>query len=90
MEWALTPDGKAHKNGRRKLAKKTGISVEERMSNKGPYQVVVYNNAAQHFIIDNLDAILAAENMQTEMQGAPWTKEHDNCLVDLYKKILYQ
>ena len=47
---------------------------------------VVYNNAAQHFIIDNLDAILTAENMQTEMQGAPWTKDHDDCLIDLYKK----
>ena len=46
----------------------------------------VYNNAAQHFIIDNLDAILTAENMQTEMQGAPWTKDHDDCLIDLYKK----
>lgn len=51
-----------------------------------PYQVVVYNNAAKHFIIDNLDAILTAENMQTEMQGAPWTKDHDDCLIDLYKK----
>ena len=38
------------------------------------------------FIIDNLDAILTAENMQTQMQGAPWTKEHDDCLIDLYKK----
>ena len=27
-----------------------------------------------------------AENMQTEMQGAPWTKDHDDCLIDLYKK----
>lgn len=85
MEWALMPDGK-HTKRPTKIGEENGISVEERMSNKGPYQVVVYNNAAQHFIIDNLDAILAAENMQTEMQGAPWTKEHDDCLVDLYKK----
>lgn len=72
---------KANENWR-----ETGISVEERTSSNGPYQVVVYNNAAQHFIIDNLDAILTAENMQTQMQGAPWTKEHDDCLIDLYKK----
>ena len=24
--------------------------------------------------------------MQTEMQGVPWTKDHDDCLIDLYKK----
>ena len=48
--------------------------------------MVVYNAAAQHFIIDNLDAILAAENTQAEMQGSPWTKEQDDCLMDLYRK----
>ena len=85
MEWALTSDGKRTKRPT-KIGEETGISVEERMGNNGPYQVVVYNNDAQHFIIDNLDAILTAENMQTEMQGAPWAKEHDDCLVDLYKK----
>ena len=85
MECALTPDGKRTKRPT-KIGEETGISVEERTSSNGPYQVVVYNNAAQHFIIDNLDAILTAENMQTEMQGAPWTKDHDDCLIDLYKK----
>lgn len=85
MEWTVTPDGKRTKRPT-KIGEETGISVEERMGNNGPYQVVVYNNAAQHFIIDNLDAILTAENMQTEMQGAPWTKDHDDCLIDLYKK----
>lgn len=85
MEWALTSDGKRTKRPT-KIGEETGISVEERMGNNGPYQVVVYNNDAQHFIIDNLDAILTAENMQTEMQGAPWTKDHDDCLIDLYKK----
>lgn len=36
-----------------------GISTEERESSKGPYMVVVYNQAAQEFILDNLDAIIA-------------------------------
>ena len=85
MEWALTPDGKRTKRPT-KIGEENGISVEERTSSNGPYQVVVYNNTAQHFITDNLDAILTAENMQTQMQGAPWTKEHDDCLIDLYKK----
>ena len=85
MEWSSTLDGKRTKRPT-KIGKENGISVEDRTSSNGPYQVVVYNNAAQHFIIDNLDAILTAENMQTEMQGAPWTKDHDDCLIDLYKK----
>ena len=85
MEWALTPDGKRTKRPT-KIGKENGISVEDRIGNKGNYQVVVYDTAAQHFIIDNLDAILAAENAQAEMQGSPWTKEHDDCLIDLYKK----
>ncbi|MBQ8509122.1 MAG: hypothetical protein IJ493_04360 [Clostridia bacterium] len=34
-----------------------GISVERRISQRGPYDVVVYNRAAQQFIIDDLDAI---------------------------------
>ena len=36
-----------------------GISTEQRESSKGPYMVVVYNQAAQEFILDNLDAIIA-------------------------------
>lgn len=36
-----------------------GISIEERESSKGPYMVVVYNQAAQEFILDNLDAVIA-------------------------------
>ena len=65
------------------MGQENGISVEKRTGKSGPYQVVVYNTAAQHFIIDNLDAILAVENMQLEMQGAPWEKEHDDYLIDL-------
>ena len=85
MEWALTPDGK-HTKHPTPMGKENGISIEDRIGNKGPYQVVVYNSQAQHFIVDNLDAILASENRKTEMQGAPWTKEHDDCLIDLYQK----
>lgn len=85
MEWSSTLDGKRTKRPT-KIGKENGISVEDRIGSKGNYQVVVYDTAAQHFIIDNLDAILTAENAQAEMQGLPWTKEHDDCLIDLYKK----
>lgn len=85
MELAFTAEGKQTKRPT-KLGRENGISVEERMGSSGPYQVVVYSSEAQHFIVDNLDAIIASENTNTEMQGTPWTKEQENCLVELYGK----
>ncbi|MGN0610851.1 MAG: hypothetical protein ACI4JI_03615 [Ruminiclostridium sp.] len=39
--------------------KELGIYVERRTGLRGDYDVVLYNQDAQQFIIDNLDAILA-------------------------------
>lgn len=36
-----------------------GIHLETRNGRNGVYFVVVYNTAAQHFILDNLDAVVA-------------------------------
>ena len=36
-----------------------GISVENRVGQNGPYQVVLYDQDAQRFIVDNVDAIMA-------------------------------
>ena len=36
-----------------------GISLENRESLRGPYQAVLYDRAAQAFILDHLDAVLA-------------------------------
>ncbi len=63
-----------------------GILMEERMGNNGAYFVVVYTLDAQHFIIDNLDAIIEFSNAGKENQGQPWTAEHDQCLRDLYQQ----
>lgn len=35
-----------------------GITMEQRDGQYGPYYVVLYNESAQHFIIDNLTAII--------------------------------
>lgn len=35
---------------------KLGISVDNRMGQYGPYQVVLYSEDVQHFIVDNVDA----------------------------------
>lgn len=59
MESVLTSEGKRTKRPTR-LGKENGISVEDRIGSKGPYQVVVYDRQAQHFIVDNLDSILAS------------------------------
>lgn len=39
-----------------------GIALEQRNGANGPYYVVVYNQAAQTFILDNLDAVIARSN----------------------------
>ena len=41
------------------IAEKLGISVDNRMGQYGSYQVVLYSEDAQHFIVDNVDAIVA-------------------------------
>ncbi|MBE6662816.1 MAG: hypothetical protein E7606_06045 [Ruminococcaceae bacterium] len=38
-----------------------GITVETKMGRYGEYQVVLYNEGAQRFILDNLDAVVATE-----------------------------
>lgn len=38
---------------------KLGISLEKRMGQYGMYQVVLYNENAQQFIVDNVDAMMA-------------------------------
>lgn len=38
---------------------KPGISVDNRVGQHGPYQVVLYSEDAQRFIVDNVDAIVA-------------------------------
>lgn len=36
-----------------------GITTEERMGQYGMYEGVFYSNQAQHFLVDNIDAVLA-------------------------------
>ncbi len=52
------PGGKSVKRPA-ESGKNLGITVEERLGFHGPYTAVLYNNAAQHFIIDNIDAVIA-------------------------------
>ena len=85
MEWVSLPNGKRTRRPT-EAGGKMGISVAERIGDKGPYQAVVYDVSAQQFIVKNLDAIQPALNTQIELQGTPWKKAHDDCLIDLYQK----
>lgn len=85
LEEVLDGEGKATKRPTPQ-GENLGIILESRAGVNGTYFVVVYNLAAQHFILDNLDAIIEFENAKKENQGQPWTQEHDNCLKDLYEK----
>ena len=85
LEDTLNGEGKTIKSPTRR-GEQMGIDREARMGQNGTYFVVVYNRAAQSFILDNLDAIIEYQNSTFENQGTAWSQEHDNCLMDLYRK----
>ena len=70
-----------------------GISAEEREGAEGHYYVTVYNLDAQHFVLDNIDGVIALnapisseKKMVAEKQGEAWTQNYDETLIDLFKK----
>ena len=67
-----------------------GITNETRSGINGEYNVVVYNKDAQQLIVDNIEAIVALRNENTEKaadnQGQAWTPAHDECLTELFNK----
>lgn len=68
MEWVDLPDGKRTRCPTQ-AGREMGISLEDRVSGRGPYQVVVYDTKAQQFIIDNLDVASVAGYTQAELQA---------------------
>ncbi len=61
LEDVVGPDGK-HRKRPTPAGEENGISVVEREGRSGTYEVVVYDTAAQQFLLDNLDGILAELN----------------------------
>lgn len=72
--------------------KEIGILLEERQGEYGSYYVILYNRDAQHFIIDNIEAILAFDNaiyrekMHLDNQGKPWDREQDEKILALFNE----
>ena len=63
-----------------------GISTEQRMGQNGEYIAVIYNRAAQQFILDNLDAICAINTEPLhENQGKAWEPEEDDYLRQAFR-----
>ena len=75
------PDGKEVKRPTEHGAA-LGISTTERESVGGTYNVVVYGEQAQRFIVENINAVLESEKLRFKMQGKPWREEDDAVLRD--------
>ncbi|MBQ8540523.1 MAG: hypothetical protein IJ435_03505 [Clostridia bacterium] len=61
LEYATKGDGSMTKHPT-EAGKRMGIGVEKRQGMRGEYLTVVYNKQAQHFIVDNMDAVLDSVN----------------------------
>ncbi|MCD8314048.1 MAG: hypothetical protein LUD44_00150 [Firmicutes bacterium] len=88
LEEIVDSDGKTKKVPN-KDGNSVGITSQQRTGMYGVYFVTVYNREAQNFILDNIDAITDVNNSRSglgENAGQPWSKEHDECLKDLYLK----
>lgn len=83
LETVTLPGGKLAKRPTR-AGVENGLAIEERIGQSGPYQAVVYDTAAQHFIVDNLDAVIAEIKDAVAMQGTPWTPEQDEILAQMH------
>ena len=67
-----------------------GIFTETRTGKNGNYTAVLYNKEAQQFIIDNMDAVIMRlqekKKNKNENQGQAWSRDHEECLLDLFQK----
>lgn len=68
-----------------------GITTEKRTAGGREYDVVVYDQYAQQFIADHLDAIMEfgqKSPSDSGHQGDPWTAEQEGQLVELFYRDL--
>lgn len=68
-----------------------GIITVEKDGKYGKYLSVLYSKDAQKFIVDNMASIIEFTTKKApvetgEKQGDSWSKQHDECLLDLYSK----
>ena len=67
-----------------------GIGIETRRGAHGIYSVVTYDEAAQQFLLDNLEAMVefdvAKRSADRAMQGKPWSIEQEEQLLHLFNQ----
>lgn len=61
-----------------------GLANVERTTYTGTYTAVEYSEAAQHFVLDNLEAIVQYAQQVKEAENRPWTAEEDQTLRQLF------
>ncbi len=62
------------------MGESIGISLEHRTGSTGAYSVVLYSMSAQRFLLEHLPIIVDSKGFES----VPWSKEHDETLVELY------
>ena len=88
MEKSIISEGKTTKTPT-EIGANLGITTEQRTGQYGNYTVVLYNRDAQQFLVDHLPVIIEKgmrKNDDSEYRGQPWTKDQEDCLIDLFKK----
>ena len=85
LEQKQTADGHTAKTPTEE-GKACGITSVLRSNGASVYETVCYDVNAQHFLLDNLDAIIAARAGRTDMQGQPWSEEDNRILVEQFGK----
>lgn len=65
-----------------------GISAENCSGLYGNYTVVLYNQSAQKFIVDNIEAIVEfrTQKISAKNQGTPWTDEQEEVLKIMFSE----
>jgi len=90
LEVIELPTGKTRKSPTIK-GNSIGIITETRFGHYGEYTIVLYNDNAQQFIMDNIDAVIAINNQkkskrENALESTEWNSVHDEVLKDLSAK----
>ncbi len=80
-----TPDGRERKQPTER-GTALGLSLEERRCESGTCTAVVYNERAQHYVVEHIAEIADAEKLRFQMQGQPWSAETDRQLTELMER----
>lgn len=92
LEMRSLPNGRSTRQPTQ-IGQQLGIELEERQGADGPYTATVYSSKAQRILLNHMVEIVEVntakynETVDTgAMQGAPWTREQEAQLCDLYRR----